>query len=178
MARTRQPHVSGWLRRVQVFCCLLPLLVGQTEVLPGLLAIAAAAEGSHTTYAGATNEGFRLVLSHERGQAGRPDFLAHHQPANPLHHHGLAAKVICALAGSTYKLADHEAVFNAGGAAQQSRRELRATKHQDSAPSLALFRSAPSFIAPAARFISNAGCHERLSVPETVLGLRTTNLLL
>jgi hypothetical protein len=178
MTRNRQPGFSGWLRRIQALCCLLPLLIGQTEVLPGLFAVAAAVEGSHTTYAGATPQGFRLVLSHERGQVGRVDFLAGHQPVNRLHRHGLAAKVICTLAGSTQKLADHEACFSSGGAAQQSKRELRPALQEDLAISPILFISSAGIITAASRTDSQPSYDERIAVPDTVQALRTTVLLL
>jgi len=68
---------------------------------------------------------FKLVLSHERWQPSRADFLARHSPVNPLHHHGLASKLIGTLAGGVQKLADHTANFSLGSNAQKSQREVK-----------------------------------------------------
>ena len=114
------------LRRMQALMCLFCLLAGPTAVLPQLLAVASMIEGSHTTYAGIANGEFKLRLSHERGQPGRIDFLARHQPTNPLHHHGLASKILCTLAGNNGpRLADHIANFSLGSASERARREVR-----------------------------------------------------
>jgi hypothetical protein len=159
---------------------LLPLLAAQTEVLPTLFAIAAAAEGSHTTYAGITPDGFRLILSHERGQAGRTDFLAAHQPSSQLHRHGLAARIICTLAGSTQKLADHDAFFSTGGTAQHSNRDLRLARTEIAADSSPFSFTAPAALTVAAptQLNSDPPYHQRLTVPELAQTLRTTVLLI
>jgi hypothetical protein len=178
MLISRQPGFPSWLKRVQALCCLLPLLAGQTEVLPALLAIAAAVEGSHTTYAGVTPEGFRLVLSHERGQAGRADFLAGHQPANRLHRHGFAAKVICTLAGSTQKLADHDACFSASGAAQHSKRDLRFGPPGNAGAFVSFISPTALNVLVSTQFKSAPPYHQRVTGPHTVQALRTIVLLI
>jgi hypothetical protein len=177
MTRVEQVCLSAWLKRLQAVLCLVPLLAGQAGVFPGLLAIAAARGGAHTVYAGISKNGFKLVLSHERGQPGRPDFLAHHQPTNPAHHHGLTARVLCALGGSTQRLADHEACFSGGGPAESSAREVRlASKRSAGKAIAALMSQISSFVS--ARCITDPCRHERVDVPDTVQELRTTLLLI
>src|SRR6266850_59914 len=118
------------LKRAQAILCLLSLLAGQSQVLACALAFASLVEGSHTTRVSISDSGVKVVLSHERGQPGRPDFLPQHDPANPLHHHGLASKILCTLAGSMQPLADHVACFRGVSAAERSSRQLSATVKQ------------------------------------------------
>ena len=94
--------------------CLLAILLGPAQVFPGLLAVGAALEGSHTIRVGCDGSEFHLVLSHERGQAGRPDYNPRHHPQNPAHHHGLAAGFLCLIAGRGGMEPDHVADFTTG----------------------------------------------------------------
>jgi hypothetical protein len=110
-------------KRVAAFLCLMPLLLGQSEVLPGLLALGAGVEGSHTVCVGASQNEFKLVLSHERGQPGRSDYNPRHSPTQALHRHGLASKILCTLASAAPPgLPDHIAAFGSSSTTENSSR--------------------------------------------------------
>lgn len=110
-------------KRVAAFLCLMPLLLGQSEVLPGLLAFAAGVEGSHTVRVGMSQSEFKLVLSHERGRPGRSDYNPRHSPTQAAHHHGVASKILCTLAGAASPgLPDHVAAFGRSSTSESSGR--------------------------------------------------------
>ena len=136
--RNRSPLIASRLARVGAVLCLLAVLLGPGQVLPGLLALGAALEGSHTVRVGIEEAQFHLVLSHERGQAGRPDYNPRHHPQHPAHRHGLAASVLCLLAGRGGLEPDHVANFATGSAcekiSQSSATEARAVDLKTSMP--------------------------------------------
>jgi hypothetical protein len=110
-----------WMKRVGALLCLVPLLLGQSEVLPGLLAMAAAVEGSHTVHVGTSPGEFKLVLSHERGQVGRSDYNPRHSPSNASHRHGMASRILCTFASRSSPLwPDHVATFERGTTSEKS----------------------------------------------------------
>jgi hypothetical protein len=119
MARMQSPLVAGRLARVGPMLCLLAVLLGPSQIAPGLLALGALLEGSHTVRVGMDEAQFHLVLSHERGQTGRPDYAPSHHPQHSTHRHGLAASVLCLLAGRGAMDADHVAVFATGSACEK-----------------------------------------------------------
>ena len=121
MGKRSQTLRNVRFKRFQAVCCLVSVLTGPTSILPELLALGSVLEGSHTTYAHIVDGEFRLVLSHS-GQVGRADFLARHNPHDPLHYHGLASRLLCSLAGSSQKLADHRATFSRASNGERSRR--------------------------------------------------------
>jgi hypothetical protein len=84
-----------------------------------LLALGAVLEGSHTVRVGMEDAQLHLVLSHERGEAGRPDYNPSHHPRHSAHRHGLAAGVLCLLAGSRGMEPDHVATFATGAAGER-----------------------------------------------------------
>lgn len=122
MASNQRHSVCPSLSRVKALLCLLAVLLGPAQLLPGLLAAAAAIEGSHTVRVGLDGADFRLVLSHERGTVGRSDYDPRHHPQHPAHCHGLASRVLCLMADRGGMEADHVAVFTAGSAWQNSQR--------------------------------------------------------
>lgn len=161
-----------WLKRLQVALCVIPLLAGQTGVFPALLAAASTLEGSHTTHASISEGGFLIVLSHERGQPGRPNFLAHHQPENPAHHHGLTVWLVCALGGSTQGLANHEACFSRGGQAEPSGNKARPGFERTAAARPHISGSVSVPCSPLQR------PHALVGLPQAVQEMRTTLLLI
>jgi hypothetical protein len=119
MARNQSPPISIRRARVGAALCLLAVLLGPAQVLPGLLAVGAALEGSHSVKVGSDGAEFHLVLSHERGQAGRPDYNPRHHPQHPAHRHGLAAGVLCFLGDRSAMEPDHVANFATGSACEK-----------------------------------------------------------
>jgi hypothetical protein len=91
------------------------LLAEQTAVVPAFLATAAFFERSHTVYVSAASGGFLLRLGHQSVRPELPGFHPGAQAQGPGHHHGLASKAICVLAGNPHPLGDHETWFDQGG---------------------------------------------------------------
>ena len=177
MKRVEQNFLRLWLKRLQAMLCLISLLAGQTGVFAALLATASALEASHTPYASMSQSGFIIVLSHERGQPGRPDFLARHQPTNPAHHHGLTAGVLCALGGSTQPLADHAACFSRGGPAESLGHKLRLASERPAAETIAV-RSPQISSFVSVRCPPLRCSHAHVGLPQALQEMRTTLLLI
>jgi hypothetical protein len=77
--------------------CLFAYLCGGAKILPGLIALGASLEGSHTVWTSSSDSGCEVVLHHET----RPDGTL------AVHHHGPVAKVFCLLAASSSFDPDH-----------------------------------------------------------------------
>ena len=177
MTRVEHIRLRSWFKPLQAILCLVPLLVGQTDILPGFLAIAAALEGSHTVYVATSTSRVKLQLSHERGQPGRPGFLPNHQPTNPAHHHGLATKALCILGGSAQSRADHHVCFSTSGAAESPGSQVRLASSSSAGKVIALNALQTSSFLPSPS--SPLRCpHARLALPQAVQELRTTLLLI
>ncbi len=131
--------------RVGAVLCLLVILFGPGQLFPGLLALGAALEGSHTVRVGSDGAVFHLVLSHERGGAGRPDGIPSHHPQHPAHHHGPAARILCLMAERTGVDPDHVANFATGLAWEHSQRAPGVEVNADDAE---LFQPAPAAATP------------------------------
>jgi len=157
-------------RRLQAVICLLPLLAVHTQVLPALVALGATIEGSHTTYLGIDSNGFRIVLSHERGNVARPDYLPGHRAGNAAHRHGIASSLVCLTGGFGGQL-DHSATFSSGTVTEQRGGGEPAADAPlfSEIPSLASSGSAPL------RFVLNPAPAD---FPFTLEAVRTTVLLL
>jgi hypothetical protein len=177
MKRDGQNCLRLWLKRLQVALCVIPLLAGQTGVFAALLAAASTLAGSHTTHASMSQGGFMIVLSHERGQPGRPNFLAHHHPTSPAHHHGLTVWLVCALGGSTQGLANHEACFSRGGQAEALRHKLQPAFEQSAAAATAVARPQISSFVSVPCFPLQCP-HALVGLPQAVQEMRTTLLLI
>lgn len=177
MTRAEHIRLRSWFKPLEAILCLLPLLVGQTDILPGFLAIAAALEGSHTVYVATSASGFKIRLSHERGQPGRRGFLAHHRPTNPAHHHGLATTALCILGGSAQSRADHQVCFSTSGAAERPGSQIRLASNSSAGKVIALNALQTSSFLPSPS--SPLRCsHARLAPPQAVQEMRTTLLLI
>ena len=122
MARNRSLRIDFRRARVEAFFCLLAMLLGPGQIFPGLLAMGAALEGSHTVRVGTDAAGFHLILSHERGQASESDFNPRHHPQHPAHRHGVAAGILCLVADRGACDPDHVANFATGGDWEQLQR--------------------------------------------------------
>ena len=88
--------------------CLFTYLLGGTKILPGLVALAAAIEGSHTLLASSSDAGCALVLHHESGSGGGP----------AVHRHGMASRVFCLLATPEESDPDHVLQMAAGAVSE------------------------------------------------------------
>ena len=99
------------LPRLAALVCAGAYLAGGMEVVPQALALGAWLEGSHTVRMTRSGEQVTIVLSHERGLAGRPDFTPRHRPGSTQHRHGAAARVLCVFVAQQSPQADHVACF-------------------------------------------------------------------
>jgi len=106
MSSITRTHLSLLRSRFGALACLLTVLLGPSQVVPGLLAVGAVLEGSHTVQISRSGEGFRLVLRHE---AVRSEVAAIHQ-------HGMASRVLCLLADQGTMNPDHVATFTVDSA--------------------------------------------------------------
>jgi hypothetical protein len=176
MAHNRRLLVPARFARVGAVLCLVALFLGPSQVVPGLLALGAALEGSHAVRVGMDQSQFHLVLSHERGQADRPDYNPRHHAGHPAHHHGLAAGILCFLGDSRGLEPDHVANFTMGTAGER-RAQTSLTESQGELASLALPSDCAGFTvtAPAiARLRQHHGPPERTGLQQL---LRSTVLL-
>ncbi len=121
MARRRWSLKISARSPIEALLCLLAALMGPAQLLPDLLALGAALENSHTVHVGSDGSGLHLVLSHERGQPGRPDYTPRHHPLDTRHRHGLAAGLLCVLAANDVGEPEHSAFFASGSILELSR---------------------------------------------------------
>jgi hypothetical protein len=176
MKRAGHVRLHSSLQRLQAILCLLALFAGQTGILPACLATATGLEGSHTTSVSMSESGIMIVLSHEQGQPDRPYLLAHHQPTNPAHRHGFAARMLCALGGSTQRTANHVACFSRGGQVEPSGHKVRLVSK--------LFAEASALRSPQVSSFVSAPCSSlrcpqvRISLPQQAVQETRTTLLL
>jgi hypothetical protein len=98
------PVMTGF-RRFAALVCAAAYLSGGVEVLPEVVAFGAWLEGSHSIGLALGADQVTVVLSHD--QAGSHSSSG----ANPVHHHGPVARVICLMATSQTRL-DHVAGFS------------------------------------------------------------------
>jgi hypothetical protein len=119
MAHNRSLLSTSFRARVGAVLCFIAIVFGPSQIFPGLLALGAALEGSHTVRVGVDHTHFHLVLSHERGHSDRPDYNPRHHPQHPAHHHGPAAGVLCFLVGSRSLEPDHVANFTIGSTGER-----------------------------------------------------------
>ncbi len=99
----RWKQIAGWF-------CLAAYLFGDTKILPGLVALGASLEGSHTVLTSSSDSGCRVVLHHETRPDGMP----------VAHHHGPVAKVFCLLAASDSFDPDHVLQMAAGSVSEKT----------------------------------------------------------
>jgi hypothetical protein len=114
------------LQRAAALLCAVAYLSGGTEVFPVALALGALLEGSHTVRVARDGAEVTIVLSHERGQLGRPDYTPRHQPGNARHRHGTASRLVCAFAARQPHQTDHVAGFTTTSVCENSSRPLKA----------------------------------------------------
>src|ERR1019366_6161765 len=112
--------------RIAAVLCAAAYLAGGLEVFPQALALGAWLEGSHTVRIARNAKQVTIVLSHERGLPGRPDYTPRHQPDSPLHQHGAAAHMLCVFAAQRSPRADHVAGFATGSICESLRPVIEA----------------------------------------------------
>jgi hypothetical protein len=141
-AGSRAMKLRRW---IGAFCALVYLL-GGTEVLPQLLALGAAWEGSHVVRLARNSDGVTVLLSHERGAPQRPDYAPRHQEGNARHRHGPAASLICLFADRSLAQTDHVAQFGASQLSENSgtAKKAEANKALAAAPASLLLWFAPA----------------------------------
>ena len=105
MSSITRTQLSLLRTRFGALTCLLTVLLGPSQVVPGLLAVGAVLEGSHTVQISRSGEEFRLVLRHE---AVRSEV--------PTHQHGMVSRVLCLLADQGATNPDHVATFTVDSA--------------------------------------------------------------
>lgn len=105
--------------------CLFTYLLGGTKILPGLVVMAAAIEGSHTLLASSSDAGCALVLHHEQRAGGEA-----------VHRHGVASRVFCLLATPEDSDPDH-VLQMAAGAVSESPSMGRGTWYDEKSSDLA-----------------------------------------
>jgi len=108
------PETNRRRQLLSSLSCLLALFCGPAEIIPQLLAVGSALEGSHSVHVQLSERNLRVVLSHERGQPGRADYDSRYQASNPAHRHGLVSKFLCSISCTRSALEDHEASFACG----------------------------------------------------------------
>ena len=124
------------------------------EAFPQALALGAWLEGSHTMRIARNGEQVTVILSHERGVPGWPDFTPLHQAGSTLHRHGAAARMLCVFVSRQSRQADHVASFAAGSVCENSTRviETKASSAELAAADLTAMVSAEASCAPTAAF--------------------------
>lgn len=105
MSSITRTHLLLLRSRFGALACLLTVLLGPSQVVPGLLAVGAVLEGSHAVQISRSGEEFRLVLRHE---AARSEIS--------LHRHGMASRALCLLAEQGTMDPDHVAIFTVDSA--------------------------------------------------------------
>lgn len=105
MSSITRTHLLLLCSRFGALACLLTVLLGPAQVVPGLLAVGAVLEGSHVVHVSRRGQEFRLVLHHETAQS-----------EVPLHRHGMASRALCLLADRGTLNPDHVATFTVDSA--------------------------------------------------------------
>lgn len=111
------------IRRFAALVCAAAYLLGGIEVFPEVLALGAWLEGSHSVGVALGADQVTVVLSHSR--AGAHSYSG----ANPVHHHGPVARVICLLATSQTR-PDHVAAFSPTQLSESARAVSNVTAKQ------------------------------------------------
>ena len=106
MSSITRTHFSLLRSRFGALACLLTVLLGPAQVVPGLLAVGAVLEGSHVVHMSRSGQEFRLVLHHGAARS----------EASPLHRHGMASRALCLLADRGTMNPDHVATFTVDSA--------------------------------------------------------------
>jgi hypothetical protein len=141
MDRKKSAPDSDRFARVGALVCLLSVMLGPAGIFPGLLAGGAVWEGSHEVHIGWDDGTCHLVLSHERGQAGRRDYDPRHNPGSGIHRHGLAAGLLCFLANPNDREPDHAADFSIGPAGEEILKRSGRPMQPAPDPGMALVKS-------------------------------------
>lgn len=89
---------------------VLAVLLGPSQILPGLLSLGVALERSHSVQVGFDGTTFRLVLKHEATQ-GNDSSIHPTVVTSKTHQHGFASRVLCFLGDAASSHPDHSASF-------------------------------------------------------------------
>ena len=101
--------------RLAAMLGVLAVLLGPSQVLPGLLSLGVALERSHSVEIGFDGTTFRLVLKHEAASHNDVSPQSHAGFLKP-HHHGFASRVLCFWGDGAANQPDHAASFTTGSA--------------------------------------------------------------
>jgi hypothetical protein len=165
---------SGF-RRLAALICATAYLLGGAEVFPQFLALAACVEGSHRVQLSRDSEHVKVVLRHEGGTPGRPDYDPRLQAGNVQHRHGPAARVICLFAPQSPVMPDHVGQFAANPVS-----EVSGCGSKASVPSKVVDLAASAPGEPSLQFyVSRVSESFRpLAPPDSLLFLRSTVLVI
>ena len=113
--REKRIRFPAW-RGLAGLVCAGACLLGETDLLPGVLAFGAWLEGSHEVCLVSNGEEVALVLGHHAARGWVPRPLGALVP----HRHGPAARLVCVLAARTTQQTDHVACFATAAVCENS----------------------------------------------------------